>query len=289
MKVVITGAEGFIGSNFFKYLKSRNYDVTGIDKVGNSEVSQIDIKDYISLSKFLNDTQPDIVVHLAANAYPALCEKNNQSCFEDNVLGTLNIARISRELKYKIVFASSAAVYGEPRKTPISTTDDVHPTNFYGLTKAIGEQLIRFYSENYVIFRIFNVYGEGCNRSYVIPDTIRQIYANENPIRKMGTGTELRDFVYIEDVCRVFETAIGRNEIGTFNVGTGHSISIKDLVDKILDIMRETGREVEFAGTKRTGDINTLIADVSGGNIYPRWAPKFDLTTGLKKTIASYR
>ena len=143
--------------------------------------------------------------------------------------------------------------------------------------------------ENYVIFRIFNAYGEQCYRSYVIPDTIRKILGGLNPVPMKGTGNEERDFIYIEDVCEAFYVALKSDTVGTFNLGSGTRIKIKDLAKLIAEIMGRKDLKFVFEGRPRIGDIPILHADVSEGNIIPGWKPKTDLKTGLRNTIEWYK
>jgi len=289
MKVLITGGEGFIGKNLKIFLEHKNLEVYSIDISSDSDY-RIDIRNYNKLEDIFYKVKPDAVVHLAAIASVVECEIKPHECFDVNVYGTFNVAKLSKKYNARLIFASSAAVYGIPQILPTPVTHQLNPINIYGLTKMIGEILIKnIMKDNYIIFRIFNVYGERCNRSYVIPDTIRKILSGLNPIPMSGTGKEERDFIYIEDVNEAFYVALKSAITGVFNLGAGTRIKIKDLVRIIAEIMNKSYLDFLFEGQPRIGDLPVLHADISEGNILPGWRPKTDLRTGLKKTIEWYK
>jgi UDP-glucose 4-epimerase len=286
MRVLVTGSAGFIGTNVVRYLRGKEANVYGIDLLGEGS-NKVDIRDYSALENAFERSKPEFVIHLAANAYPQKCEVDCDACFSTNVNGTYNVAKLAKNYGSKIIFASTAAVYGKAEVMPTPVKSATKPTNLYGLTKLIGESIVRYYApENHTIFRIFNVYGEYCDRSYVIPDTIRKLMLDERPVPMMGTGNEERDFIYIGDVNEAFYMAIASgNRYGTYNLGTGSSISIKDLSKKISELLDIKGATFSFQGKPRIGDINKLLADVSGENSFPGWKPKTRLDEGVSKTI----
>lgn len=286
MRVLVTGSAGFIGTNIVRYLKGKDANVYGID-ISEKGNSRVDIRDYLALKDAFERSKPDCVVHLAANAYPQKCEVECDECFSTNVNGTYNVAKLAKDYGSKIIFASTAAVYGKAEIMPTPVKSATKPTNLYGLSKLIGESIVRYYvPENHTIFRIFNVYGEYCDRSYVIPDTIRKLMLEERPVPMMGTGNEERDFIYVGDVNDAFYKAIvSGSKSGTYNLGTGSSISIKDLTKKVSEILGIKDVAFSFQGKPRIGDINKLLADISGENSFPGWKPKTKLDEGISKTI----
>ena len=286
MRVLVTGSAGFIGTNVVHYLKSKEVNVYGIDILEEGS-NKVDIKDYSALKEAFERSKPEFVIHLAANAYPQKCEVDCDACFATNVNGTYNVAKLAKEYGSKIIFASTAAVYGKAEVMPTPVKSKTKPINLYGLTKLIDESIVKYYApENHTIFRIFNVYGEYCDRSYVIPDTIRKLMLEERPVPMMGTGSEERDFIYIGDVNNAFYMAItSGSRSGTYNLGTGSVISIKDLSKKVSELLGIKDVTFSFQGKPRIGDINKLLADVSGENSLPGWKPKIGLDEGISKTI----
>jgi UDP-glucose 4-epimerase len=285
--ILVSGGSGFIGHHLIRYLLKRGYNVFNIDIASSIPSEKVDIRDYEKLLKVFNAVKPDVVIHLAALASVPLCEDNVNECFETNVKGTLNMAMLANKHGSKLIFASSASVHGDPKILPTPVSHPVQPVNFYGFTKALGEQIIRYYvPSSHIIFRIFNVYGPECYKSYVIPDIIRKILAGHNPVLLLGTGEESRDFIYIEDVLEAFRIAVEDNVIGTFNLGSGEVYKIKDLALMIRDIMKKTHINFKFDGKPRRGDFKANWADIRDS--IPGWKPRYKLETGLRKTIEWY-
>jgi UDP-glucose 4-epimerase len=283
----VTGGSGFIGHHLIRYLLRRGHNLFNVDIASNDPKERIDIKDFENLSIVFDDVRPDVVVHLAAIASVPLCERNPHECFENNVKGTLNVAMLSNKVGAKLIFASSSAVYGNPSKFPTPVSHPLQPINFYGLTKVLGERIVQYYTpSSHVIFRIFNVYGPECHRSYVIPDIIRKILARHNPVHLLGTGQECRDFIYIDEVLEAFRIAIETNVVGTFNLGSGKIYSIKDIALLIRDIMKKPQVTFVFEGKPRAGDIMLNWADIN--DAIPGWEPRIDIERGLKITVEWY-
>ncbi len=286
MRILVTGSVGFIGTNLMQYLRAKGIDAYGIDLLENG-VKKVDIRDYSALSNTFKTVRPDCVVHLAAMAYPQKCETDCDYCFSTNVTGTYNVAKLAKEYNARMIFASTAAVYGKAEVWPTPVGSETVPTNLYGETKLIDESIIKYYlPSNHIIFRIFNVYGEHCDRSYVIPDAIRKLMLKDRPVPMMGTGDEERDFIYIMDVLDAFHSGITQSTIsGTFNLGTGSSISMKGLTKMIAELLNGEDAEFSFPGKPRIGDINKLMADISGDNALLGWRPTTNLRDGILKTI----
>jgi len=285
MRVIVTGGSGFIGSHLRKRLVKNGFEVFNID-VNRS--NPIDIRNSKRLKQTFEEFKPEVVVHLAAIASVPLCEQYPRKAHETNVIGSLNVFKLCSEYGVRCIFSSSAAVYGEPEIIP--TPEDVHekPINHYGFTKLFGENLCRFIlKDNYVILRIFNCYGPNCKRSYVIPDTIRKLALKGSLIKMLGTGDESRDFVYVDDVVNAILMAMEKDIVGTFNVGTGVHIKIRELTEKIARIMNRNVTFI-FDTKRRKGDFSISCADISKITREFGWYPKTSLDEGLKKTVLSF-
>ncbi len=297
MRVLVTGGWGFIGRNLVESLTDNELYI--IDVASPSPKEKIDIRDIHDLEKAFTDFRPEAVIHLAALASVPVCEERSASCFEVNVLGTRNVAYLSAKFNAKLIFVSSAAVYGDPCMLPTPVSCSPAPKNEYGFTKLIGEELVsRYNRSNSIIFRLFNAFGPKCNTSYVIPDILRKLKIlmkrGDRKLMLEGTGREERDFIYIKDVVDAFKKALSLDDITdnrlkappVYNLGSGVKISIKSLAERILEIIgKRDNYMIEFKGERRKGDFDVNWADISGNNALPGWKPQYDLGRGLKEYI----
>jgi len=286
VKLLVTGSSGFIGAHAVRNLAARGYDVQGVDLQADRRSDRIDIADPTAVDRLFHRYRPDGVVHLAAMATVPGCELDPAGCLRANVLATVNIARAAGAHRARLVFASSAAVYGDlaPVPTPVATV--AQPTNLYGISKLAGEGVVREYAPDSTCLRFFNVYGEGCRRSYVIPDLIRRLAARPRALEMSGTGKEARDFVYIADVISAIEAGVRGRFRGTYNVGTGIRTSLATLAREIARLMGQPTVPLRFTGT-RPGDFRVNHADIRGRNRVPGWSPRTTLTAGLARTVAA--
>ena len=304
-EVVVTGGAGFVGSNLCRTLLENGAKVTAFDNLYSGKIEfikdlmdkglnfvQEDIRDQAALEEATKNSE--IIFHLAAQtSVPFSMEKPQEDC-EINVVGTLNALEAARKAGARVVFASSAAVYGNPEKRPTPETYPAHPVAFYGLTKLIGENYCRFYHENYglevVMFRIFNVYGPDCHGA--IYDFLNKLRKNPNKLEVLGTGKQSRDFVYISDmVDALLKAATSPAAPGeVFNVGTGTTTSVAELAKMIVDILGLEDVDIYFTGGQAwAGDMDITLADNSKIISKLQWKPQVSLEEGLKKLISSRR
>ena len=279
MKILITGGAGFIGRYLVDFL-SDDHEVTIYDNLSNSSKANIeslikkgikfvneDILDYEKLQKLC--TGFDMIVHLAAKSDVVDSVVHPDFTNEVNIVGTENIIKCCIENKIeKLIFASSSAVY-EDSKISINETSKTNPLSPYGKSKLIAEQKIKEMSKkhgiNAISLRMFNVFGKGQNDQYygVVSKFIENI-SKGKPLEINGDGEQKRDFIGILDVVEAFNCAIKTikgKKGNVFNIGTGKSITINELV-KMIQKISDKNFEIKHRD-RNESEIKFSVADVS--------------------------
>ncbi|MCB9025424.1 MAG: SDR family NAD(P)-dependent oxidoreductase [Bdellovibrionaceae bacterium] len=305
-KVLVTGADGFIGSHLVEMLHSKGYEVRALSQynsfnnwgwletlsiLNEIEVVTGDIRDAHFCNNLVQGV--DIVYHLAALIAIPYSYVAPQSYVETNTIGTLNICQASLDAGVqRIVHTSTSEVYGTARYVPIDEKHPLQPQSPYSASKISADAMaMSFYNSFELplsIARPFNVYGPRQSARAVIPTIISQIASGISKI-KLGDVSPTRDFNYVEDTCRGFleiancDRALGK----TINIGSNFEISIKEVLELIRKNMNS---EVEFyedserirpkkSEVHRLWCDNSLIRDLTG------FAPKYNIEEGLKLTI----
>ena len=300
MKILVTGGAGFIGSHITEYLVQRGDDVTVLDNLNtgrkenlakiNDKINFVngDIRDYKLLEKLVSDTSG--VFHEAALASVQDSFNMKDEYFDVNVNGTENIFKLAKEYGFKVVYASSSSVYGNPKKIPINEDDDRKPINPYAETKLDGEVLAKKYSEmdvRVIGLRYFNVFGPRQSKEYagVIKLFLEKI-KQKIPPKINGDGLQTRDFVHIDDVVMANILAMDSNiKHEFFNVGTGNSISILELANAII---RASSLSLEpIHGPELSGDVRATQADTTLIRKLLNWEPTIRLDDWVTKIISN--
>jgi UDP-glucose 4-epimerase len=304
-KVVVTGGAGFIGSHIAEELASRDYQVTVVDNLSSGREENIagiirandcelvrgSITDIALLQKVFQNVS--YVFHLAALARVPQSVDDPLTTNEINVNGTLNVLMAAKENGVKkVIFSSSAAVYGDSGVLPLSEEMPLNPQSPYALTKLIGEHYSSLFSQIYdlptVSLRYFNVFGLRQDPfspySNAIPLFIGRI-ARDLPPVIFDDGEQTRDFVYVRDVVRANLFAIKEGIKGVYNVGSGTSTTVNKLVRAILATMR---KEIKPLYEKaRLGDPRNSLADITKAAQFG-FKPEFSLEEGLDAVIPAY-
>ncbi len=287
LKVIVTGGSGFVGTWVVKELLKRGHYVKVIDvqepKV-DVEYVKMDVRNLDGLRKEVRGY--DAIIHLAAVVSLDEATKNPLETEEVNVRGTLNVLIAAKEVNAKVVYASSAAVYGDPKKLPVDEDHPTFPKSVYGATKLGGEALVLSFIENFgletVALRYFNLYGPYM-RGGPYAGVIYKFLSNAiegRPLIIYGDGKQTRDFVYAEDAARATLVALERGK-GVYNVGTGKEITILELAELVKKV---TGCdcEVKFA-PPRPGDIRRSVASIEKIKGIG-WEPKVGIEEGLRRS-----
>ena len=298
MKILVTGGTGFVGSHIVEYLVQRGDNVTILDNLNTGKIENLskvktnvnvvngDIRDYKLLEGLVNDS--DGVFHEAALASVQQSFKMQDEYFDVNVNETENILKLAKEYGFKVVYASSSSVYGNTTEIPINENFELNPINPYGQTKLDGEKIARRYSEQNVSvigLRYFNIFGKGQTIEYagVITKFIERLKEGKSPII-FGKGSQIRDFIYVNDVAEANLMAMNCNESNLLvNIGSGKAISILELANMMIKI---SGIELNPTFTKSLqGDIEKSHADVSLAKRLLGWKSEITLQEWLKEII----
>jgi len=302
MRFIVTGGAGFIGSNLVDALVELG-DVMIIDDLSSGNLDNLEHllkRDDVSLERLsvtdLEGMKPlfediDCVFHLAAVSNISSSVADPLRTNEVNVKGTLNVLLAARDSGVrKVVFTSSASVYGDTEEVPTTENAFPNPLSPYAVTKLAGEHYCNVFSDLYGLettsLRPFNVYGprQDPNSQYagVIPLFIRSLLEGEVPVID-GDGEQTRDFVYVKDVVRAFIQAMDRRAKGVYNIAGGKGVSINELFRQVSSII---GVDVEsLHGEPRLGDVRHSTADISRAKKWLGYELEYDIRRGLEETI----
>ena len=300
MKYVVTGGAGFIGSNIVKKLVSRGDNVTVIDNLNTGKENNLStvrdkivfLKDSIQNVDLLEKETENIdgIFHQAALASIQDSYLKPDEYHSVNVNGTENILKLAQKNNFKIVYASSSSVYGNPKKIPIKEEDSKNPINPYAETKLKKEELAIKYSKNGVKvigLRYFNVFGKGQSKEYAgVLKLFLERIRDGLPPKINGDGTQFRDFVYVEDVVDANIMSMDSNvNHEFFNVGTNTSITILDLAKTIIKF---SGLNIDpIFGPALKGDVQRTIADINLIKDKIGWTPTVTLEEWIKGIISA--
>ena len=302
MRTLVTGGAGFIGSHLVDALVEKGHEVTVLDNLTTGKLENIahhiekgnitfikgDIQNTRILNKALKNV--DAVMHLAALISVEESIKKPLLYHQVNVTGTLKLLKTAAINKVKhIIFASSAAVYGEPIELPIKESHPLNPLSPYAATKIAAENYLKTYNHIHgittTILRIFNAYGPRQTISQyagVITKFINNALTGK-PLIIYGDGTQTRDFIYVKDVAKAFIAAFEAKRSGTYNIATGKPTTINQLAQLIKQLTKSPSSIIH---TKpRKGDIKHSHADTTKAQQELEFKAKTSLKEGLKQTI----
>jgi UDP-glucose 4-epimerase len=303
MRLLVTGGAGYIGSHMVKLLVDRGHDVTVLDDlstghadaVRGAKLVQGDIADTAATAKLLRERKIEAVIHFAACSLVGESVADPLKYYARNVAGTASLLQAMRAASVaKIVFSSTAAVYGNPERLPIDEDHPKAPTNPYGSSKLAIERLLAecatAYSMQAVSLRYFNAAGADADaglgerhdpETHLIPLVLRAA-ANGAPVSVFGTdyatrdGTCVRDYIHVTDLCDAHLLALEwltrEERYACFNLGNGDGATVLEVIEAAR---RVTGRDIRInKAPRRPGDPPALVADANKARRVLGWQPR---------------
>ncbi|SDN34573.1 UDP-glucose 4-epimerase [Paenibacillus sp. yr247] len=301
MKVLVTGGAGFIASHIVDLLVDLGHEVAILDNFSTGreenvnakvEVFKMDILDSRTLEVFLK-FKPEIVIHHAAQIDIQSSIKDPAFDASTNVIGTIKLLEACKSSGIrKFIYASSAAVYGNPQYLPVDETHPIRPLSYYGISKHTPEHYLEVFSQqnklDYTILRYANVYGirqDPKGEGGVISIFIDKLLSEHKPVI-YGDGEQTRDFIYVKDIARANIAALNSGSKGIYNISCNHQTSVNDLLRMISRLSNietyPSYREI------RVGDILHSYLDNSAAKKDLKWEPQYTLRDGLQETCNYY-
>ncbi|SFI65483.1 SDR family oxidoreductase [Thermoflavimicrobium dichotomicum] len=301
MKVLVTGGAGFVGSHIVDQLIARGDQVAIVDDMSTGKEEYIhpsarfyrmDITSEQMEEVFAKE-KPEIVIHQAAQILVPVSVEDPVFDAKVNILGTLNLLEACRKYGVKkIVYASSAAVYGNPKYLPIDEKHPIQPLSGYGISKHTPEHYLTIYRNlyglEYTVLRYANIYGirqEPHGEGGVVSILINQMIKGKT-FKIFGDGEQTRDYIYVEDVAKANLAAIQAGDGHILNIGTGISTSLNELIRLFETVTNQTIQKEYEA--ERPGDIKHSYFDNTRARSVLAWEPTVSLKEGLRRTYEYY-
>jgi len=296
MEVLITGVNGFVGYHLKKYLLENNFEVCGTDISSDNNVDyEVDLLDKRKIEELIINVRPDFIFHLAAQSSVSLSWLKPELTMDVNVQGTKNLLKAvkSNIPNSRILIISSADVYGNPSKLPLTEKSELNPISPYGKSKLELEKLALSYGLNVVVSRTFTHTGPGQKPTFVCSDFAKQIVEIEKgkkPIIHTGNLDIRRDFTDVRDIVGAYLLALEKcnfNEI--YNICSGKVYSIKNLLDILLSL---SGIKVQIkidSNKMREKDVLIMAGDNSKFIKATGWKPMIPIDQTLKDLLDYWR
>lgn len=279
MTSIVTGSEGFIAKKLIKELCITD-DLVTLNR-NHGDLSIVPLNNLIS-----KETKVDMVFHLAARTFVPNAWKKPEEFIKENIALTLNVLNYCRLKKVPLLYMS-AYIYGDQPELPIKENATVLPSNPYAHSKYLCEQICDYYSQVFsldvTILRPFNVYGPGQDKNFLIPEIIEQIKTADKLV--VDSLKPKRDYIHVEDLV---EAIIASSKIiegfQVYNIGSGYSVSVKEIVELIEKILGRS-LQVEERNIVRNNELMDVVADISKASDSFAWKPKLTLAEGIKQIL----
>lgn len=312
--ILICGGAGYIGSHMVRLLKQQSRDIVVLDNlstghreaIGDTPLIQADLLDQEAINKVFGQQKFSAVIHFCALSLVGESIKDPVAYYRNNVSGTLNLidAMLTHNVD-RLVFSSTAAIYGEPQQDALSEEHPANPVNPYGRSKLMVERILESVAHSHalkcVALRYFNAAGASAEadigeshdpETHLIPNVLKSALGGGKPLKIFGTdyptrdGTCIRDYIHVEDLARAHLSALewmdnhGGYEV--FNLGNGQGFSVKEVIDSACKVI---GQNIPYrVDEKRAGDPVTLVASARKARNELGWSPAYTTIESIIET-----
>lgn len=295
--VLITGGAGYVGSTLACCLLAHGWRVIVFDDLSAGSLDRLprvnndllfykgSIVDRAAINAALHQFQPEVVFHMAAVHYIPQCVRQPQLVIDTNIAGTLNVVDAVANLpgRPKLIVTSSASVYGAATPAPQTETAVPQPCDIYGYSKMVGEHITASRYDNYVIARLFNVFGDSDPVPHLIPSIARQL--NQNKIM-LGNPESERDFIHVGDVAKAFIALAEYGRRGAiYNIGSGKSHPVIEVAQMIKQLSGSPADLAFKTADLRKVDPGVLRADIAAIGSDTGWRPSISFQAGLRSVL----
>ncbi len=277
-RVLVTGANGFIGRRLVKALLASGVNVVPVGREHG---------DLAGEQAWENLPGSEVVVHLAGRSYVPDSWHDGSGFLQANVMSTGHALEYCRRQSARLIFVS-AYVYGVPKHLPIREDDPASPNNPYALSKRMAEEVCEFYSAYFgvhvTVLRLFNVYGPGQRPEFLIPEIIHQ--ARNGDVIRVKDLKPRRDYVYLDDVVDAVTRVLDMSEgqFGVFNIGSGESLSVGEIINSI-QLAAGTSLPVLSDSIERPQEIPDVRADITRAMSILGWKPRYSFSSGIQSIL----
>lgn len=301
LKILITGATGFVGKHLRDVLTE--HELIGIarrsvDLDGFQQVYATDVCDSEKMHQIIQETQPDWIIHLAAQAHVGTSFKNPWETLKINIKGTLNVLEAIKDTRIRLLLVSSAEVYGHPQYLPIDETHPLSPVSPYSVSKCTQETLAWQYTRNHgtniIIARPFNHIGPGQNTRFALPNfalQIAEMEAGQRPCRlEVGNLAAERDFSDVRDIATAYQLLIEKGQANeVYNIGTGQAYSIATMVDILISKAKVNVQVAVDPDRLRDIDVPKVVANADKLRAATDWQPYHSLENTIEDILDAAR
>ena len=277
-KILLTGSSGFIGKNVLFFL-GKSFDIVEVSRSSNYDID--------NLNSLLKIDNIDIVIHAAAETFIPQSFEDPYRFYKFNVNASLNVAEFCRIKKVDKLIYLNTYPYGVPKCNPIDENHIISPHSPYTKSKMIAEKLLFQYLEkdvNITSLRIFNPYGYFQKEDFLIPTIVKQALSGD--IIKVRDIRPKRDYLYIEDLISLLKNILNvSNSEGIYNVGTGKSYSISEIIS-VIEVILNKKLYTKVIEKHRDNEVLDCYADITKATSKFNWSPTINLLDGVKKYLS---